>query len=75
MAAAILVPVVLIFIAVKVWPRANPGARLATIGGVLFALWALLAVANLNAAGVVAGGVAEGIVGFIRGLASLLTHL
>jgi hypothetical protein len=75
MAAAILVPLGLIIIVRVVWPKANPGAKYAAIGGVLFALWALLAVDSLAAAMVVAGGVASGIVGFIHGLAELLVHL
>jgi hypothetical protein len=75
MAAAILVPLGLIFIARIVWYRANPGARLAAIGATLFALWALLAVSSLSAAMVVCGGVAEGIVGFIRELAEFIVRL
>lgn len=75
MAAAILVPLGLIIIVRLVWDRGNAGARLAAIGGVLFALWALVAVANLGAALKVAGGTAMGIVGFIHGLAALIMNL
>ena len=75
MAAAILVPFGLIMIVKVVWPKANPGAKYAAIGGVLFALWALLAVSSLSAAMVVAGGVAGGIVGFIHGLGSFIVSL
>ena len=75
MAAAILVPLGLIIIVRVVWPKANPGAKYAAIGGVLFALWALIAVANLRAAMVVCGGVADGIVGAIHGLASFIINL
>lgn len=75
MVAAILVPLGLIIIVRLVWPKANPGAKLAAIGGVLFALWACIAVASLHAAGVVAAGVADGITGFIHGLVGLLDHL
>ena len=75
MAAAILVPLGLMVIVKVVWPKANPGAKYAAIGAVLFALWALVAMASLSAAMVVCGGVAEGIVGFIRALADFLKDL
>ena len=75
MAATILVPLSLILIVRMVWPKANPGAKLAAIGAVLFALWALIAVTNTAAALVIAGGVASGIAGFIHGLGSLIVSL
>ena len=75
MAAAILVPIGLIIIVRMVWPKANPGAKLAAIGGTLFAIWACIAVASLHAAGIVAGGVADGIAGFIHALVGLIEHL
>ena len=75
MAAAILVPLGLMVIVKVVWPKANPGAKLAAIGGVLFAIWACIAVASLHAAGIVAGGVADGIVGFIHALVRLIESL
>ena len=75
MAAAILVPFGLIVIVKVVWPKANPGAKYAAIGATLFALWALIAVANLGAAMVICGGVASGIVGFIHGLGTFIVSL
>jgi len=55
--------------------KADPGAKLAAIGGTLFAIWALIAVANMAAAGVVAAGIASGIVGIIHGITGLITAL
>ena len=74
-AAAILVALGLILIVRLVWGKANPGAKLAAIGGTLFAIWALIAVANITAAGVIAAGVASGIVGIIHGITGLITAL
>ena len=74
-AAAILVALGLILIVRLVWGKANPGAKLAAIGGVLFAIWACLAVASPIAAGVVAAGLASGIVGIIHGIAGLIAAL
>jgi hypothetical protein len=75
MAAAILVPIGLIVIARMVWPHSNPGARLAAISGVLFAVWLLIAVTNPATAGEVAGGVASGAGGFIHGLGVFIGDL
>jgi hypothetical protein len=57
----VIILVVVIWLAVKVWPRANPGARLAAIGGGTLALWLLISVTSPHAGEVMAVGFLTGV--------------
>ena len=71
----IIVPLVLILITGAVWGKTYPAARLNVICVALFAAWAMLAVANQQAAITVASGVASGISEFVHSAGLLITHL
>jgi hypothetical protein len=58
-----------------VWKRANPGARLAAIGGSLLALWLLLGAVNAGAAGRLSGWLLSGAVTDVTGLGHLISAL
>ena len=75
MAEALILFVFALWIVRKVWPRANPGARLATIGGVIFAFWALIAVTHLSAALRLTGWLATGIIVLTHGAGTLIMDL
>ena len=75
MAAAIIVPLLIIGILRLCWPRAATGARLAAFGAGFLVLWLMIALVSLSAAAKVGGWLALGIVGDIHGLASLITSL
>ena len=71
----ILVPLVFVVIVGIIWPKGNHAAHLAGIGGVLFGIWALIAVASPHAAATVAAGAANGISEFAHALGAFVTKL
>jgi hypothetical protein len=75
MAAAIIVPLLILIVIRACWPRAATGARLAAFGAGFLVLWLMVALVSLSAAAKVGGWFALGIVGDIHGLAALITSL
>ena len=75
MAAAIIVPLILLAVLRLCWPRAATGARLAAFGAAFAAVWLMIALVSLSAAGKLGGWIALGLVMDIHGLGSLITRL
>jgi hypothetical protein len=66
--------VVAVWLAVKVWGRANSGAHLAAVMGGLLAFWLLISVASLHAGEVIAAGFLTGVRQIASGFAGFLAR-
>jgi hypothetical protein len=75
MAAAILVPLVILGVLRTCWPRATTGARLAAFGAGFAVILVMVALVSLSAAMKLAGWFVLGIVGDIHALAVLIGML
>lgn len=64
-----------IIIVRAVWSRANPGARLAAIGGVALALWLFVGIAAPHQAGTLAAWLAQGVATDALGAAHLISAI
>ena len=71
-AAGATVVILGIIVVRAVWKRANPGARLAAIGGVTLAVWLLIGMANAADAGKLAAWLLGGVAAVATGTAHLI---
>src|SRR5437879_6171946 len=74
-AAGVFLAAAAIWLLRTVWGRANPGARLAAIGGSALALWLLVGAVNAAAAGRMSGWLLSGAVTDVTGIGHLVSAL
>lgn len=75
MAAAIIVPLVILGVLRTCWPRAATAARLAGFGAGFLVVWLMIALVSISAAAKLAGWFVLGIVGDIHALANFIGFL
>lgn len=74
-AAGVTVVIAAIVLVRAVWKRANPGARLAAIGGVSLAIWLLIGMASPADAGKLAAWLLGGVAAVVTGAAHLIGQI